>query len=394
MAKPGQKPVAAISGLGFSTLSRKPAGTTRELAAVAIEAAINDAGLKKTAIDGLLINRSPLSTSEELPLRLQNDLGLHDLSLLAHVDSEGSSAVQIIQYAALAIAQGLANHVVCVFADSPVKPQGGGESFAIGLPISGIDGWEDQQGFVSAIAAYALVAQRHMTTYGTREEDLGAYAMSCREWAMRSPQAFLKKPLTLTDYLASPHIVWPFRVLDCAFPVNGAIAVIVTSVAEAQSGPNPPVYIHGMGQGHKGRSGLRGDDLVITSGAALAAERAYRSAGVTANQITACEFYDAFSFSGIMSLEEYGFCQRGEAAAFIAAGHTRPGGKLPVNTGGGHLSGFYLQGMTPVAEGIIQVRGTGEGRQVERNDLILVTGSGGCFDYHACLLLSPHASLS
>lgn len=388
------KPVAAISGLGFSTLSRKPAGTTRELAAVAIEAAISDAGLKKTDIDGLLINRSPLATSEELPLRLQNDLGLHDLSLLAHVDSEGSSAVQIIQYAAMAISQGMAKNVVCVFSDSPVKPQGGGDSFAVGLPISGIDGWEDQQGFVSAIAAYALVAQRHMTTYGTREEDFGAYAISCREWAIRSPQAFLKKPLTLTDYLASPHIVWPFRVLDCAFPVNGAIAVIVTSAAEAKDGPHPPVYIHGMGQGHKGRSGLRSDDARITTGASQAAERAYRTAGVTVNDITACEFYDAFSFSGIMSLEEYGFCRHGEAAAFITAGHTRPGGKLPVNTGGGHLSGFYLQGMTPVAEGVIQVRGAGEGRQVEHNDLILVTGSGGCFDYHTCLLISPHLTLS
>lgn len=393
MTKPGAKPVAAISGLGFSTLSRKPIGTTRELAAAAIEAAITDAGLKKTEIDGLLINRSPLSMPEELPLRVQNDLGLHDLSLLAHVDSEGSSAVQIIQYAAMAVSQGLANHVVCVFADTPVKPQGGGNSFAVGLPITGIDGWEEQQGFVSAVAAYALAAQRHMTSYGTREEDLGAYAISCREWAQRNPQAFLKKPLSMADYLASPFVVWPFRVLDCAYPVNGAIAVVVTRADHDNNGPHSPVYIHGMGQGHKGRSGLRGDDALIATGAALAGERACRSAGVTVNDITACEFYDAFSFSGILSLEEYGFCRHGEAAAFITAGHTRPGGKLPVNTGGGHLSGFYLQGMTPVAEGIIQARGTGEDRQVERNDIILVTGSGGCFDYHACLLLSPHAAL-
>jgi acetyl-CoA acetyltransferase len=389
-----RKPIAAICGLGFSELSRKPIGTTRELAAAAVQEAIADAGLKNADIDGLLINRSPVADAEELPLRLQNDLQLRDLGLLAAIDSEGSSAVQMIQYAAMAIEQGLATSVACVFSDTPVKAKGGGDTFAIAMPLTGIEGWEREQGFLGAAAAYALAAQRYMSLYGTTSEDFGAYAISCRAWASLNPQAFLKKPLTMDAYLASPMVVSPFRVLDCAFPVNGAIAVIVTSAERAADRRQPPVYVLSMGQGHRGRSGLAGDESEVNTGAPQAAQCAYRGAGVTARDVTACQIYDAFSYVGILALEEYGICKRGEGAAFVAAGHTAPGGALPVNTGGGHLSGFYLQGVTPISEGVIQVRGAGGERQVRRNDLVLVTGSGGCLDYHACLLLSPHTSLS
>ncbi|ASW04191.1 thiolase family protein [Paraburkholderia aromaticivorans] len=387
------KPIAAIAGLGFSELSRKPIGTSRELAAAAVEAAIADAGLKKTDIDGLLINRSPIADPDEVPLRLQNDLQLRNLGLLAAIDSEGSSAVQMVQYAAMAIRQGMAKSVVCVFSDTPVKASGGGDSFAIAMPLTGVEGWERQQGFLGASAAYALAARKHMARYGTTQHQLGAYAVSCRKWAALNPQAFLRKPLSIGDYLASPMIVAPFRILDCCYPVNGAVAIIVTSVRCAVNGPHAPVYIHGMGQGHRGRSGLHGDDDELGSGAQQAARMAYKSAGVVAADVTACQFYDAFSYVGILALEEYGLCKPGEAGSYVADGHTAPGGTLPVNTGGGHLSGFYLQGVTPLSEGVIQVRGAGGERQVVNNDLLLVTGSGGCLDYHSCVLLSPHAAL-
>jgi acetyl-CoA acetyltransferase len=389
-----REPIAALSGLGFSQLSRKPIGSTRELAAAAIEAAIADAGLNNSDIDGLLINRSPIAHPDELPLRLQNDLQLRDLGLLAALDSEGSSAVQMVQYAAMAIRQGLATTVACVFSDTPVKEKGGGDAFAIAMPLTGIEGWEQQHGFLGASAAYAIAAQRHMALYGTTAEQLGAYAVSCRNWAMLNPQAFLRKPLTIDEYLASPMVVAPLRMLDCCYPVNGAIALIVTSVARASDGPQAPVYLHGMGQGHRGRSGLRGDEPEVHTGAPQAAQRAYASAGVTARDVTACQFYDAFSYVGLLALEEYGLCKRGEAGAFVADGHTAPGGILPVNTGGGHLSGFYLQGVTPLSEGVLQVRAAGGERQIANNDLVLVTGSGGCLDYHACVLLSPHLALN
>lgn len=383
---------AAIVGLGFSAMSRQPIGTVRELACAAIEAAAADAGLKTRQIDGLLLNKSPTASIDELPLRLQNDIGLRDLSLLAQMDSEGSTAVQMVQYAALAVEAGMAEAVACVFSDTPLKGKGGGDTFAIAMPLSGVEGWESRQGFLGASAGYALAARRHMTLFGTTQEQFGAYAIACRQWAMRNPQAFLRKPMTMQDYLASPFVVEPFRVLDCCFPVNGAIAVIVGAAERAADGPRPPVYIHGMGQGHRGRSGLRGDDAEVDTSAVQAGKAAYRSAGVGPRDVTQAQFYDAFSYCGLLSLEGYGLCKRGAGGAFVAKGHTAPGGKLPVNTGGGHLSGFYLQGMTPISEAVIQARGEGGERQAD-NALILVSGNGGCLDYHTCLLVSPHKRL-
>ncbi len=386
---------AAITGLGFSAMSRQPIGSVRELAASAILAAIADAGLRVKDIDGLLLNKSPTAHTEELPLRMQNDIGLRDLSLLAAMDSEGSTAVQMVQYATLTVAAGLAKAVVCVFSDTPIKEKGkgGGDTFALAMPLSGIESWEARQGFLGATAGYALAARRHMALYGTTQEQLGAYAIACRQWAALNPQAFLRKPITLQDYLASPYVVEPFRVLDCCFPVNGAIALVVTAVDRAADAPKPPAYIHGMGQGHRGRSGLRGDEPEVLTGAVQAGKAAYRSAGVTARDVTQCQFYDAFSYAGVLSLEGYGLAKRGAGGAFVERGHTAPGGKLPVNTGGGHLSGFYLQGMTPLSEAVIQARGAGGERQV-KNDLILVSGNGGCLDYHTCVLVSPHQKLN
>lgn len=126
------------------------------------------------------------------------------------------------------------------------------------------------------------------------------------------------------------------------------------------------------------------------SGAARARDIAFGMAGITLADVDQCQIYDAFSYITLLTLEEYGFCQKGEGGPFVASGVTGPGGALPTNTGGGHLSGFYLQGMTPVAEAVIQARGQAGERQCARHDIVLVTNEGGRFDHHACLVLSPH----
>jgi acetyl-CoA acetyltransferase len=181
-------------------------------------------------------------------------------------------------------------------------------------------------------------------------------------------------------------------VLDCAYPLNGAAAVVVTAAERAIDCGTQPIYVHGMGQGHPGRPALHCIPEPGTGGE-LAAKRAYTMAGVTAADITLCQFYDAFSFTALLALEEYGFCAPGESPAFIREGHTLPGGRLPMNTGGGHLAGGYLQGMTPLAEAIEQGRRAAGERQVANPDAILVNGSGGRLEYHAALVLSPHQSL-
>ncbi|MBW4091498.1 MAG: thiolase family protein [Proteobacteria bacterium] len=390
--------MAAIVGLGFSAISRKPIGSARALAATAVRAAIDDAGLRLGDMDGLLLNPSSLAAEDALPLKLQEDIGLRDLHLLAIIDAKGSAVVQMVQQATMAIGAGLAQCVACVFADTPVVPQrGAGDTFAITSPITGIAGWERQYGLFGATGAYALAARRHMALHGWSGDDLGAYVLACRRWAALHPAAALRAPLTMEQYRAAPWVVEPFRLLDCAYPMNGAAAVVVTDAARAADAQPKPVYVHGMGQGHPGGHPCRpvaGDGADPGSGGALAAEGAYRMAGIGPADVTLCELYDSFSFTALLALEEYGFCGPGEAARFVADGHTAPGGRLPLNTGGGHLAGGYLQGMTPLAEAVVQGRGAGGARQVPQPDAILVNGSGGWLEHHAALVLSPHRGLN
>lgn len=394
MAKDGSAK-SAIVGLGFSELSRESIGSARKLAADAVRDAMADANLRPCDVDGLLINRSPLADLASMPLGLQNDLQLANLRLLSGIEGEGSSAVQMIQYATCAIRAGMANTVVCVFADTPVQPQGGGQAFSAPLAVSGIPGWEAQCGLYGAPGAFALAADEYLSFYGLDRDCLGAVAVANRAWAARNPQAFLRKPLDLAQYRASPWIVEPFRVLDCAYPINGAVAVVVTSARRAPNLTEWPAYVHGMGQGHAGSAAQAEatNDGPPPLGAGLAGRTAFDMAGVAPKDISACQFYEAFSITTLLLLEAYGFCEPGTAGRFVKAGETSPGGRLPCNTGGGHLSGYYLQGMTPVAEALIQIRRRGGERQLDNVALQLVTGKGGRLDYHAALLLGSEPRL-
>lgn len=149
-----------------------------------------------------------------------------------------------------------------------------------------------------------------------------------------------------------------------------------------------------MGQGHPGDSRRRaGTTWETETGGAIAAKTAFGMAGVGPADVTACELYDCYTYTVLVTLEDYGFCKKGEGGPFVEDGKLGPGGSLPTNTGGGELSGYYMWGMTPLSEAIIQGRGAGGDRQV-KNDVILCTGNGGSLSYHAALVLSPHRSAS
>ncbi len=396
LGKLSREALAALVGLGFSEISRHEIGSARDLAIDAVNAAVADAGLRLADVDGLLLGRSPLALYADLPLKLQDDLGLFGLRMLSSVEGQGTTALQMVQQATMAIRHGLAQIVVCVFADAPLKPGAatGSASFRRAMAITGIEGWEARYGMFGPAGAHALAARCYLDTYGASEEDLGAFALSDRQWASHNPRAMLRTPLSMSEYLASRYVVQPFRILDCAYPVNGAIAVVVAGCSRAADLSRPPVFVHGMGQGHLGQPGLRSFFRELRTGATLAGETAYRMAGISAAEVEMCQFYDAFSYLGLLALEDYGICRPGEAGPFVRAGQCAPGGALPVNTGGGHLSGFYLQGMTPLSEAIIQARGDGGERQIEKRDVILVSGVGGRLDHHAALILSPLSSLS
>ncbi|HMO54797.1 MAG TPA: thiolase family protein [Tepidiformaceae bacterium] len=389
--------VAAITGLGMTPMGRIYK-STQELAADAVKLALVDAGLQKDQVDGLLINAGITGTTGGgLTLGLQNYLGMKNLRLLNHMNAAGSTAAQMVQYAAMAINAGMATHVVCVFADAPLK-DGSSAGAAYGGAARnpqrphGIAGLYAAAGYFGANTPYALAARRHMETYGTTQDQLGIIAVGQREWATRSPIAQMRTPITLEDYHNSRWIIEPLHLLDCCLVSNGAVAVIVSSADTAKDMPQPPVYVRGMGQGHPGDAGRAGSDWETETGAQLAARTAYGMAGVGPGDIDVCQIYDCYTYTVLVTLEDYGFCKKGEGGPFVEDGKLGPGGSLPTNTGGGELSGYYMWGMTPLSEGIIQVRGQGGERQVEKHDLVLVTGNGGSLSYHAALILSPHAN--
>lgn len=380
---------AAIAGLGMIGLSRVPGATARLLAARAVLAGLEDAGLDVSDLDGLLVCRSGGASEAELGLNLQRTLALPNLSLLQVGYAEGASSIALIQVAALAVSSGMARVVACVFADAPLAAgQTARDAFSRRKPANGVDSLRYAAGLFGGASLYALAARRYMHLYGASSEHFGAVAIAARAWATMNPLAVFRQPLTMEEYLASRLIVAPFRLYDCAMPVNGAIAVIVTAAERAADLKKPPIHILGMGQAHPGIPDQKGFERGLCVAGRAAKETALRMAGIELADIDICQFYDAFTYSTIASLEAYGFCAAGEGKDFVAGGAIGPGGTLPVNTGGGHLSGYYLQGMTPVSEAIVQARGEGGARQCGKHEIVLATNDGGRFDHHACLVLS------
>jgi acetyl-CoA acetyltransferase len=374
---------AAIVGLGMTEMTREYTYNASGLAGIAIRRALDDAGLVKDDIDGLLVNAG---VTNSVSTGLQSFLGFRNLKLVNHMNGQGSTAGQMVQFASLAIQAGMASHVVCVFADDPLKTgMTAGAAYGSGGPRrSGMASLPLAHGlFGGANTQYALAARRHMALYGTTQEQLGSVAISTRAWAMMNPAAMQREPMNLEDYLNSRWIIEPFHLFDCTLVTNGAVAVIVTAADRARDLAQPPVYVTGMGQGHPGNPRRAGYENEVHTGAAQAKETAFAMAGVTADDIDVRELYDCYTYTTIVTLEDYGFCEKGEGGAFVEDGKLGPGGSHPTNTGGGQLSGYYMWGMTPVSEAVIQARGQGGDRQVAKHDTILVSTQGGILDHTA-----------
>lgn len=386
----------AIAGLGITEMTRDWRGDTPMLAIRAIKLALEDAGLAKGDLDGLLINNGVVPAgydSSSMGLQLQTMMGLTDLKLLNHMNAAGSTAGQMVQFASLAIQAGMCTTVACVFADAPLSTgQSASSAYGQIRALRGVAGLPPAYGIFGANAQYALTARRHMALYGTTNDHFGAIAVSNRKWASKNPRAVFRSPITMDDYHNSRWICEPFHLLDCTMVNNGAIAVIVTSPERAADLKQPPVYVIGMGQGHPGNPRRAEAENEVNTGARIARTTAFAMAGITNKDIDVCELYDCYTYTTLVTLEDYGFCEKGEGGPFVADGKLEPGGSLPTNTGGGELSGYYMWGMTPLSEGIIQARGQGGERQVPKHDVVLVSCQGGILDYHACLVLSPHPS--
>lgn len=383
-------PRAALVGLGMTQMGRIYGRTATDLAVEAITTAVADAGLSMSDVDGLLVNPG---IKNDTDLRLQSTLQLRDTRLLATIQGFGSSAGQMVQYAAMAVETGMADVVVCVYADTPLSE---GKSAGAAYPgqkraMQGVASLPFAAGLAAAPERYAVAARRHMNTYGTTSEQFGAVAVAARQWAAMNPMAQKRDPITLEDHQASRMIADPLRLLDCCLVSNGAVAVVVTSSERAAHLAQPPVHVWGFGQAHPGYVNHRDSEFGLVTGAARSGRDALAMAGVGVAEIDVRELYDCFTYTTLVTLEDYGFCAKGEGGEFVASGAIAPGGSHPTNTGGGELSSYYMWGMTPLSEAIIQARGQAGERQVPRHDLVMVSGNGGVLDFHSTLVLSPHA---
>jgi len=376
----------AIVGLGLTPQGRVFDHGYAGFAVRAVELALADAGLRKQDIDGLLVNPGlSWSNPAMASVALQRALGLGDLRFSLSMNIGGATAAAMVQTACLAIASGLATTVACVFSDAPIKPPRPGGGAKSASPYAMARGWDAAYGYFGVNPRYAMIAKRHMHEYGTSQDHLGRVATIQRDWARDNPAAEMRdRPLTLAEYHSSRWIAEPFHVYDCCLVSNGGACVIVTSSERARDSARTPITVIGFAQGHPA-----GDPLeTLTTGATIAGPAAFSMAGISRDDVDVAELYDCYTFTVIVTLEDYGFCAKGDGGLFVDSGATARDGALPVNTGGGQLSSFYMWGMTPLVEAVIQLRGDGAGRQVEGARIALVSGNGGILATHSCLLLA------
>jgi acetyl-CoA acetyltransferase len=377
----------AITGLGITEQGKIYGRTARQFAAEAVRLAVADAGLDLADVDGLIVSGG---VTAGVGVDLQNALGLTDLKLLTAMQGFGSTAAQMVQYASMAVQSGMAHTIAVVWADDPLKEKS--RTAAAYTTRSAPQGWRRitaSSGIDSPTVLYALAARRHMKRFGTTQDQLGHIAVAQRQWAQLNPMAqFYGKPLTLDEYHSSRYIAEPFHLFDCCVVSNGGVAVVVTTLERARALRQPPVRVLGWAQAHPGKVGIRDVDFGLVSGAAQSGPSALRMADTNIDEIDVAEIYDCYTFTALLTLEDYGFFAKGEGGPAVAEpGMIGPSGQLKVNTGGGELSAFYMWGMTPLYEAVVQARGHGGARQVEKHDRVMVSGNGGILAYHATLIL-------
>ncbi|MGE3148406.1 MAG: hypothetical protein AB7K04_04995, partial [Pseudorhodoplanes sp.] len=300
----------------------------------------------------------------------------------------------------MAIDAGLCTTVVCVHARnhasrSLLPKQGKGVTRTSGGGVrDGCEDFEEPYGVMGGPGTHAFAAARHMHEFGTTSRQLGAIAVTTRKHANLTPSATMySKPMTIEDHQNSRFIVDPLRLNDCSLVSDGGAAFIVTSAERARNMKRKPVYIMGMGMNHPHAS-VNDAKTLTTLGGKVSSEIAYKMAGAGPKDMDFAQIYDCFTITTLITLEDYGFCKKGEGGAWVENGRIALGGELPVNTHGGLLSHSHLEGMTHVIEGVRQLRGNDvePQRQIKDAEIGVVSGHGGYMSTHASLVLSKNPS--
>lgn len=370
-------------------LADPPAVTTDPYALIsqASSRALAEAGLTRDQIDGLG------STGEGMmpPVEVAEYLGLRP----RWIDSTsvgGSSWEVMVSHAADAIAAGHADVVLVTYGSTAKSDLRRGLRKAnLNWGSRGPLQWEVPYGH-TLIAKYAMAARRHMHDYGTTIEQLAEVAVSARANAEHNEQAAYRDPITIDEVLSGRMIADPFTKLHCCIRSDGAAAAVLVAEDRVADIASKPVWVLGSGEALSHISTSQWDDMT-TGPAAVSGPLAFERAGVTPDDIDLCEIYDAFTYMLLASLEDLGFCKKGEAGPFVADGRLRLGGTLPTNTDGGGLSACHpgQRGLFLVVEAVRQLRGECGPRQVPNAELACVSGTGGWFCSSATLILGADA---
>ena len=369
----------AIAGIGATEFSKNSGRSELQLAAEAVSAALDDAGLTPADVDGMVTYT--METNPEI--QVAQAVGIGDLTYFTRVHYGGGAACATVQQAALAVASGVADVVVGyrAFNERSGRRFGAGRSEWAATAEGVAMGWYTTFGFMTPAAWVAMFARRYMHEYGATSEDFGRVSVADRRHAATNPKAyFYEKPITLEDHQASRMVVDPLRLLDCCQETDGGQAFVVTRLDRARDLPNPPAVVAAAAQGaardQEQMTSYYGDDITGLDEMGLVGRQLWEQAGIGPEDIQTAVLYDHFTPFVLVQLEELGFCKRGEAKDFIADGAIELGGALPVNTHGGQLGEAYLHGMNGIAEAVRQIRGTSV-NQVQGVDHVIVTAGTG-----------------
>jgi acetyl-CoA acetyltransferase len=355
-----------------------------------VKQALDDAGLTIGDVDAVISNNGMMA-SLDLAERLGVSGRFTDSTMTG-----GSSFEVHVEHAAVAIAHGLCDVAVIVYA---ATPRSGKNPFGGGGPPMGGDlpflEWDLPYGLGLPASSYSLAARRHMHEFGTTNEQLAAIAVSFREWAAKNPNAYHRTPITVDDVLESPWVAEPLHKLDCCLVTDGAGALVLTSADRARDLRQPPVFVLGAGTAHTHGMSISQMPDLTTTGAAVSGPQALSMAGVGPSDIDVVELYDSFTITALMTLEDLGFCQKGEGGAFVADGRLGPGGSLPTNTNGGGLADTHpgMYGMFVLVEAVRQLRGDSGERQVSGAEVAVANGCGGVLSCTSTIVLGGGSTI-
>ena len=376
----------AIVGAADTEVGKVPHLSATALCVDAARRAMENAGINKDQIDGLVTCNSmaePYMYHAEVIAEYLQIFPRYCIS----ANAGGGTTMSSIQHAATAIATGVCKTVLVSLGDSLRSGLSREQSKKM-QSSTGHPEFETPYG-ATVPAYYALIARAHMDAYGTTPEQFAAVAVSGRRHAARNPAAQMRDLITVEDVLNSRMIADPLHLLDCSLVSDGGAAIIMTSAGRAGDFPHHPVYILGAGEGHSHEHISQARSLT-TSAALESGRRAYRMAGLGPRDVDVAQIYDCFTPVVLIELEDLGFCAKGEAGAFVAAGETALGGTLPMNTHGGMLSHCHPGNpgaMFLFTEAVAQLRRQAGETQVEDAEIALVHGQGGIMSSHATLIL-------